>query len=180
MADSPPRPLWRDLLLGTLGFAACSVAAYAPWAFGHRWFAAHGGDALLYPVIAALYLVLPAFVLHPLAGGRTRFAAVFLPSFLAYAAAWCGAYFLLKGRTAEGAASAAGAAAFTWTACAIRRKFPAFPLACLVFFAAHSAGYFAGAEAYARLRGSAGMLAWGLFHGLGMGAGIGWTFRRIR
>ncbi len=174
------RPLGRDLLLGALGFAACSVAAYTPWAFGHRWFSAHGGDKALYPAIAALYLLLPAFVLHPLAGGRTRFLAVFLPSFLAYAAAWCAAWFLLEFRGRDWVSSAAGTAAFTLTACAIRRRLSAFPLAFLLFFAAHSAGYFAGAEAFARLRGVSGMLAWGLFHGLGMGIGLAWTFRRLR
>lgn len=175
-----PRPLWRDLLRGSLGFAACSVVAYAPWAFGHRWFRENGGDALLYPTIAALYLLLPAFVLHPLAGGRARFLAVFLPSFLAYAAAWCAAWFLLRFDGRDWAASALGSAAFVLTAAAIRRKPSVFPLGALVFFAAHSAGYFAGAEAYARLPKPWSMLAWGLLHGLGMGAGIAWLFRRLR
>jgi hypothetical protein len=180
MADAPRRPLWRDLLLGGVGMACIGVAAYSVWAFGHRWFSSHGGDALLYPAVAAVYLLLPGLVLHPLAEGRRRFLAAYVPALLAYAAAWCAAYFLVKVGGRDVLASAAGSLAFAGMAAAVFRRLRAVPPAALLLFVLHSAGYFAGEAAFARLGGATGMLAWGFLHGLGFGAGLAWTFRLLR
>ena len=69
--------------------------------------------------------------------------------------------------------------------------------ASLAFVVLHSAGYFAGdwAYFYSKAHGkelseslgwavptvrNAGRLAWGVFYGLGFGAGIGWVFHKGR
>ena len=179
MADTS-RPLWRDLLLGAVGYAACSLAAYSVWAFGHAWFSAHGGDRLLYPAVAALFLLLPGFILHPLAGGRGRFLKAYVPAFLAYAAVWCAVWFLLRFEHRDWLASALGSAAFVSVTAAVFRNGHGLPQAMIALFLLHSAGYFAGEQAYLALRGTSGMLAWGFLHGLGFGAGLALTFRVLR
>jgi hypothetical protein len=179
MADAP-RPLRRDLLLGALGYGACSLAAYAVWAFGYRWFRQNGGDALLYPAVAAVLLLLPGFVLHPLAGGRLRFLKAYVPAFLAYAGTWSAVWFLLRFAHRDWLASALGSLAFVAVAAAVFRSGRGLLRNGLLFFALHSAGYFAGEQAYFALPGVPGMLAWGLLHGLGFGAGLALTFRTLR
>jgi len=176
-ATKPPG-LTASVVRGALGLALVSVAAYSPWIVGGRW-----GDALLYSVIAALYLGLAPLVLHPLAGGRVRFLAVFTPAFLAYAVAWCAAWFGVGQRPGEWVASAAGSLAFVLVVCAVRRAWRAVPLSALALFVGHSAGYFAGSYAFFALKATSlpsAMLLWGLFHGLGFGAGLGFVFWKTR
>lgn len=176
-ATKPPG-LAKSVVLGAVGLALVSVAAYSLWIVGGRW-----GDAALYAAIAAAYLALSAFVLHPLAGGRLRFFLVFAPAFLAYAAAWCAVWFATKSRPGEWGASAAGSLAFVLVVAAFRGAWRAVPLAALILFMAHSAGYFAGSYAFFALKAKSllsAMLLWGFLHGLGFGAGIGDVFFRTR
>ncbi len=165
------------VIRGALGFGAVSVAAYSVWAFGGKWFARHGGDAAMYPVIAVVFLALSGLVLHPLAGGVGRFTRAFIPAFVAYAAVWCAAWFLIKKRPGEWVGSLAGSAAFALVAGALLGNLRPWFRATAALAVGHSAGYFLGGELYYATRSALGMLGWGLLYGLGFGAGIGYAFR---
>lgn len=177
-AKAPPG-LVGSLLRGSLGFAAVSLAAFSVWAFGGGRLL---GEAGLYVATAFVFLSLSGWVLHPLAGGPFRFFRVFVPAFIAYAAAWCAAYFGLGGARGEWAGSAAGCAAFALVAGALLGAWRAVPTAAVVLFVLHSAGYFLGDALWKSLRKEApltSMLGWGLLYGLGFGAGIGFVFHRL-
>jgi hypothetical protein len=168
------------ILRGALGFAAVSVAAFSVWAFGGKWFGGHGGDAVMFPVIALAFLVLSGVLLHPLAGGVGRFYRAFVPAFFAYAAVWCAAWWLIKGRPGEWVGSVAGSAVFVLVAGAMLGNLRPWLTSTLVVAAGHSAGYFLGGVLFYSMKSTLGMLAWGLLYGLGFGAGIGYVFAALR
>ena len=172
------------VLRGALGFAAVSVAAFSVWAFGGPWFDRHGGDAVMFPVVAAAFLVLSGVLLHPLAGGVGRFYRAFVPAFIAYSAVWCAAWWLIRKRPGEWVGSIAGSAVFVLVAGAMLGSLRSWLKATLVVAATHSAGYFLGGVLYASLKSGGmptlAMLGWGLLYGLGFGAGIGYAFAALR
>jgi hypothetical protein len=196
-APLPSRPLWLDLVHGAFGFALVSVAAFSVWAFAAPFFKDFGGELGMYAAIAAVFLGLSGLVLGPLAGGMGRFYKAFLPAFLLYSVVWCAAWFGLKGRTGEWVGIAAGSLAFTLVSMAILGSTRRWLMAALTLFVLQAAGYFAGdwamydvwlsKENLAGLKkvdktqaALLGKLSWGLFYGLGFGAGIGVVFRRAR
>lgn len=173
-------PQAKAVLRGTLGFAAVSLAAYSVWAFAGGWFKS---EAALYSSIALAFVALSGVALHPLAGSLPRFYKSFVPAFLAYAAVWCLAWFTLHSRLGEWLGSLGGSVAFAVVAGLILGKPRASLQAAAVLFFAHSVGYFMGADFYEGVKPQARTLArlgWGLFHGLGFGAGIGYAFFQFR
>jgi hypothetical protein len=188
------RTLWLDLVLGSLGFALVSVAAFSLWAFGGRWFSS---EAALYAAIAAAFLIGSGVVLGPLAGGIVRFYRAFMPAFVAYAVLWCAAWFGLGGKVGEWVGAVLGGTAFVFISLALLGNRHSWWAAWLPFLAFHCAGYFAGDWAYGYAKAHAadlshtlswtaasvragGRLAWGVMYGLGFGAGIGFVFHRGR
>ena len=189
----------RSLLIGSLGFAAVSVAAFSLWAFGGKWFHAHGGDAAMYSAIAAVFLVLSGAILHKLIRGErplARFYGAFVPAFFAYAVLWCVAWFVVKGSTGEWLGSLSGSFAF---AAVVTKRLGGKASICLTglsVFIAHSLGYFLGGKLMYGILGGAfadcfrglskeqigvvAKLGWGLLYGLGLGAGIGIAFDRAQ
>lgn len=177
--------LLSSVLRGSLGFAAVSVAAFAVWAFGAGWFDDHGGTLAMYAGCAAVFVGLSGALLHPLLtgpGAVGRFYKTFIPAFLAYAVAWCVAWFLMLDRAGEWLGSAAGCLAFAAVLALMMRHARALLPVTLVLFVLHSAGYFAGGILYEDFMHSVtGRLVWGLAYGLGFGAGIGhayWAMQR--
>jgi len=184
----------ESLLRGAAGFTLVSLGGFAPWIFAGGWFHRHGGDAALYPTCAAAFVALSGLLLHRLilgTGTLGRCYKVFALAFLAYAVVWCAAWFGVRGRAGEWAGSALGSAAFAGVLAMAFGSPRAFIAAAVALFLLHSAGYFAGGWAYATLgartelfgaaldRATRAMLArtaWGLFYGLGFGAGIGLAF----
>lgn len=197
MSTPTTRPLWLDLLHGALGFALVSIAAFSIWAFAAKYFRDFGGELGMYAAIAAVFLGLSGLILAPLAGGLGRFYKAFLPAFLLYSVVWCIAWFGLKGRTGEWVGAGAGCLVFAWISMKMLGSTRGWIIAALGLFVLHSAGYFAGdwamydvwldkerlleldraEKAQALLMGK---LSWGLFYGLGFGAGIGLVFHRAR
>ena len=192
-----PRSLLKDTLHGSLGFAVVSIAAFSVWAFGSGWFRNLGGELGMYAAIAAVFLGLSGLVLGPLAGGLGRFYKAFLPAFLVYAVVWTVAYFALPDRRGEWIGAASGCVSFAWIAMKMLGSTRGWLFAALALFVLHTAGYFAGdwsmydvfvpkakAEGKSTPEGQQFMtlakLSWGLFYGLGFGAGIGWVFNRAR
>ncbi len=188
-----PRSLLKDTLYGSIGFAFVSIAAFSVWAFGAGWFRNFGGELGMYAAIAAVFLGLSGLVLGPLAGGVGMFYNAFLPSFFVYAVVWTAAWFALPDKRGEWFGAAAGCLAFAWIAMKMLGSTRGWIIAALALFVLHTAGYFAGDWAMydfwladrmdkkpSREAVLAAKLSWGLFYGLGFGAGIGWVFNRAR
>ena len=189
------------VLQGAWRFALVSVIAFGVWAFAGRWFR-DLGEGVLFAATAVVFVVLAGIVLAPLAPGPDRASRVsrvyrtFVPAFLVYAIVWSASWFLLRSHFGEWLASLLGSIAFVGVACSLLGDLRPFAKASVVFFVAHSIGYFAGgAVAYALFRlaqdgglaglspaalAAAGKLAWGLLYGLGFGAGLGYAFWACR
>ena len=166
----------RDVLRGSLGFAAVSVAAFSVWAFGPL-----KGTAM-YAGVAAVFVVLTGFALHRLAPSPARFAAAFIPAFVAYAVVWSAIYLSFRFKARDYVAIAAAVAAFTAVLAAVLGGRRAWLRAWLVATAAHAAGYWLGGVVCYGVFGHdrLGMLAWGVGYGLGFGAGIGYAFHAFQ
>jgi hypothetical protein len=173
----PPLPTAaRAVLWGSLGLAAVSLAAYSLWAF--RLVA---GTGALYASVAAVYLASSGWLLARLVppAGRVRYLGLFTIGFAGYATLWCLCWFGLRGRYhADFHGSVLGLAWLAWLhwrAFAARGSWiqPA-----LVLLALHTLGYTAGDDLHALVGGVRGRLLWGLGHGLGFGAGLGWLLHR--
>lgn len=161
------------------GFGGVSLLAYSIWAYRLV-----PGEAALYGAIALVYLGLGGLVLGRLVdgpGAAGRFAGLFVVAFAAYAALWCAAWFGLRGKHhADLWGAAAGLAAMTWL---LRRAFGATGdggVAWAVLFTCHTLGYTLGDDLHALVRGTTGRLLWGLGHGLGFGAGLGFVLHRFQ
>lgn len=189
--------LSASILRGAVGFAIVSVAGFAPWALGGRWFYQRLGEAGLYAVCALVFVGLSGLLLHRLimgTGTLGRFYKLFAVAFLAYSAAWIGGWMALRGHPGSWLGLCAGALVMSLI---LTRAFQAgrvFAPVWLAIFVLNALGYFAGgwmeeamfrenwADAAAgpgfgsRLFRALPMLQWGLSYGLGMGAGLGLAF----
>ena len=192
-AETPsPEPTRRRLAMfrGALGFAGVSAAAFSVWAFGGGLFRGFGGEGALYAAIAAAFIGLSGPALHRLVpgGGIGRFYRLFGPAFAAYSVVWSAAWFVLKSALGEWIGAGAGSLAFVGVLAVAQRRPVGFVPAAVGFFFLHSAGYFAGGLSMDLLVGlarksaepdvraawfAAAKLSWGVFYGLGFGAGLG-------
>ncbi|MBL9133735.1 MAG: hypothetical protein JNG86_21170 [Verrucomicrobiaceae bacterium] len=184
-------------LHGSVGFALVSIAAYSIWAFVPR---LGGSEIGMYALIALVFLGGTGLALCGLLRGENRlrrFYAMFLPAFAGYAVLWSLAWFMIKlpstswlgvqARPSEWIGAAAGTLFFSWMAWRSVKKPSGFWIGALVLFALHTAGYFIGGKWMYGTLGSGiegwdkaqvaavAKLGWGLFHGLGFGAGIGFA-----
>jgi hypothetical protein len=194
MPDEPqsePPPCRRTAIIrGALGFAAVSTAAFSIWAFGSGLFSGFGGEGALYAAIAAAFIGFSGPALHRLVpgGGIGRFYRVFGPAFAAYAVVWSAAWFVMKSALGEWIGAAAGSLAFVGVLAVAQRRPVGFVQATAGFFALHTVGYFAGGQSMDLMVGlarksaqpeirkawvTAAKLSWGVFYGLGFGAGLG-------
>jgi hypothetical protein len=166
----------RDILRGSIGFAAVSVAAFSVWAFSPL------KGMAMYAGVAAVFVVLTGFALHRLARSPLLFAKAFIPAFIGYAVVWSAIY-LYKGR--DYLAIAAACAVFTAILAAVLGGRRAWLLpwmkAWLFTTGAHALGYWLGGVVCYGVFGhdKLGMLAWGVGYGLGFGAGIGYAFHAL-
>src|SRR5688572_12533034 len=174
----------RSVAIGATGFTLASLAAYSVWAFAGRPLYRSIGEAGLYSLCAIVFILLGSILLRPLTRiPLARFSAIFTTAFLAYAIAWCAAWFGAKGRPGEWLGSLAGSIAFCIVLAAWFKSWRALLISSLVLFVANSIGYFAGSWSYSALRNehaAIAKLAWGFFHGLGMGAGLGFAFYQVQ
>jgi hypothetical protein len=183
--------LSHAMLLGSLGFAAVSVAGFAVWAFAGKWLYAHVGEVGLYLTCALVFVAWSGLVLHPLVrgpGSLMRFYKIFLPAFGAYAVAWSAAWFLLRFGLGEWLGSLAGSFLLALMIGRGLGNCGSLVKVSVVMFVLHSAGYFAGGRLMGWLMKSAhsrslgvpyfalAQLSWGLLYGLGTGAGLGYAF----
>ncbi len=193
-----PTPLGYTLR-GSLGFGLVSLAAFAVWVFGGGWFRGRGGEPAMYLAIAAVFAVFSGVLLHPLVQGTkklVRFYQAFVPAFLIYAVVWSGFWFWLKYGAGEWLGAGVGSIAFVAYTAWRFGSWRAFWLVTFLFFVMHTAGYFAGGWSMAKLMGLArqdpvpfldkpklmllAKMSWGLFYGLGFGAGLGYVYHAVQ
>ena len=179
---SEPAPtLASHALRGMTGFTIVSVAGFAPWALGGKWFHQTVGEVGMYIACAVVFIGLSGPLLHKLifGGGLTRFYKLFGIAFTLYAVAWIAGWMKLRGHIGGLVGLFAGTAlmglvlaiAFDALGAAIR--------VILVLFVLNAAGYFAGGVVegwVAHSHMTVAMLLWGVCYGLGFGAGLGMAF----
>ena len=183
------------VLRGALGFAGVSLGGFGVWAFGGKWFYRHVGEAGLYAVSALVFVGVSGLLLNRLVTGPSRlwrFYTTFIPAFLAYSGAWCAAWFMWHFGWGEWIGSLLGTLIFSVLTARGLGSYAGFGRVWLVVFASHSAGYFLGGQSMSWVGGPGGAailtgvsaaqigvlskLSWGLWYGLGFGAGIGYAF----
>jgi hypothetical protein len=183
---------------GTIGFTMVSLAGFAVWAFGGKWFYTNVGEAGLYGACTVVFIGLSGLLLHPLVGPPRRilrFYKIFIPAFFVYAAVWSLCWFKWRFGVGEWLASFFGCAAFAIVLAIAFKNSRLLALAIVILFALHSAGYFAGDWFYKWTSASNGRdalhlsksaasliakLGWGICYGLGFGAGIGAAFHLLQ
>jgi hypothetical protein len=172
--------LRRALLIGTAGFTIASLLVFGFWAVAGRAMYRSVGEGGFYVICAILFVAIGSLLLRPLTTlSLGRFALLFTGAFAAYAISWCTAWFLVRGRAGEWVGSFAGCLAFSLVVAAVFSSWQSLPLLIAVLFVGNAAGYFVGSYAFDVLKREYSLLsklAWGLFYGLGMGAGIGCLF----
>jgi hypothetical protein len=195
--QSPRVPTLGDSVLrGMLGFTLVSLGGFAPWVLAGRWFYRNVGEVGLYATCAILFIGLSGLLLHRLVlgpGSRVRFCQIFSLAFVAYAIAWTMGWMTLRGVRGSIAGALAGIVVMGVILAHGFKAREAMLRIIAVLFLSNVAGYFIGEWAHnafvvweqldvpevARDRPGLVMLSkavWGLFYGLGFGAGIGWAF----
>ena len=187
-ARSPVPSLGASLMRGMFGFTIVSVAGFVPWAVFGKWFHMHmgkNGEVGMYVACAVVFLALTSPLLHRLIigpGSLSRFYKVFGLSFTAYSVAWIMGWMALRGHPGSVAGLLAGTMVM---ACMLVAAFDALRSVVKVFFALfllNAIGYFVGGVSEAAiikrypLYKMYAMLSWGVFYGLGLGAGLGLAF----
>src|SRR5690349_11360254 len=84
---------------GIVGFTVLSVAGFAPWALGGRWFYRAIGEGGLYAVCALVFIGLSGPLLHRLIlgpGSLSRFYKLFGITFAVYSVLWIAGWMALR------------------------------------------------------------------------------------
>lgn len=187
--------LRQTVITSTVGFTIASLAVYGSWALHGRGLYGRIGEGGAYAVWAVMFIALAGGLLNPVViGPRSlgRFYALFAAAFTAYAVLWSASWFVLRGKTGEWVGAATGCAAM---ALVLARGFGlrrGLWQVIAILFVLHTAGYFAGGWLYGVISGAdethwlnqftdrptrrwLSKLAWGFAHGIGLGAGLGFT-----
>lgn len=188
--------LGESITRGMIGFTLVSLGGFAPWVLAGGWFYRNTGELGLYAVCAVVFIGLSGVLLHRLIigpGSLSRFYQIFSLAFVGYALAWTIGWMVFRGVTGSVAGALAGIAVMGGIL-AIGFAVPgAFVKIFAVLLLTNVAGYFIGEWAYNLVRAlqegnASGFVlgkstramgskaAWGLFYGIGFGAGIGWAF----
>ena len=176
---------------GALRFTVVSLLAYAISAFGPKM-----GASVLYSLIAVAYVGLSGLLMNGLLEGPRRLVRwylIFVPGFLLYAVFWCAGWFGLRGHAGEVFGSAVGLFFLAWTiGRGVGAKGVLLEVLAVLFFY-HTLGYYLGDMLYTGGQGhkllaplldnvsggtrvTIARLLWGLGHGAGFGAGLGYAF----
>jgi len=187
--------LGASLARGMIGFTLLSVAGFAPWAVTGRWFYRNVGEAGLYLFCAVVFIGLSGPLLHRLIigpGSLPRFYKLFGLAFAAYSVLWIGGWMALRGHAGSIVGLLAGTAAMGWILARAFGAKGAWRVVAAIFFL-NSAGYFIGGWVEAAVAGMESpvilgqvlakrtqtmiaQLLWGVFYGIGFGAGLGLAF----
>ncbi len=181
-AGSTVPSLGASIMRGMVGFTVVSVAGFVPWAVFGKWFRGHGGEAGMYAACAIVFLVLTAPLLHRLIigpGSMSRFYKVFCPAFAAYSVAWIVGWMTVRGHPGSIAGLLAGTMVMGCMLVAAFDALHAVVKVVLALFILNSIGYFVGGVSEAMFIKEYPLyakLSWGVFYGIGLGAGLGLAF----
>ena len=185
-------------IAGALRYALVSVLAFGFWASADRRTYRQIGEGGIYGGCLLIFILASVVWLRPLAPPTHRsigrFSARFGLVMLLYAIAWCAGWFIIKGKPGEWCGSLAGSFALGYGIVRLFGNGKNGLVVSLLIFALHSGGYFLGDLVFsATTRGAwaptmaehlgkpmaaiVTKLLWGLWYGLGMGAGLGIAFR---
>ena len=185
---------------GVLGFTVVSVAGFAPWAIGGRFFYRWVGETGMYLACAFVFIGLSGLLLHRLIlgpGSLGRFYRVFGVAFTAYSVAWIAGWRALGGHPGSVVGLLAGAAAMGWALCRAFGSNRSLFRVIVMLFVLNALGYFLGGwveESVAGWKGMSllgrqlarndrrtlAMLLWGVCYGIGLGAGLGLAFHECQ
>lgn len=168
--------LKRSLVTGAIGFSLVSLCVFATVAFAQRWMYKHLSVPGAYVVWIALFILLGGMALSPLVIGPRRllrFYALFGAAFFVYGISWMAAYFTLQNTLGEWIGSLAGSVLMALVFAAGFNAMRSALVLSVSLFVANSIGYFVGLIFYSALDDIAGLLVWGAFYGLCLGAGLG-------
>jgi hypothetical protein len=168
--------LAKSLLTGAVGFGLVSLCVFATVAFAERWMYQNLGLSGSYLAWTIMFVLLGGAVLGSLVVGRWRLPKFYLLyglAFFAYAIGWTAAYFIFRGVAGEWVGSLAGSMLMALVFAKGFGRLGATLKFLVILFIANSIGYFLGSALNDSVRGSSGMLLWGVAYGLFLGAGIG-------
>jgi hypothetical protein len=168
--------LGHSIMIGSIGFCLASMCVFATVAFAERWMYRNLGLSGAYVAWTVLFIFLGGALLSPLVigpGRLWRFQLVFGMAFLLYAVGWVASYFTLRGAAGEWAGSLIGSILMALVIALAFGVMNTFFSQAAALFIANSAGYFLGDLLNNSIRGTTGMLLWGLIYGLFLGAGLG-------
>lgn len=174
-----PLSLKRSVVTGGLGFCVVSLCVFATMAFGQRWMYDRLGVTGAYIACIALFILLGGSALIPLVVGPRRllrFYAMFGAAFFMYGVSWMAAYFTFKRVFGEWLGSFSGSILMALVFAAGFGVMRSAPLLAALLFVANSIGYFLGSVFYYSLGRPVGLMLWGAFFGLCLGAGLGAVF----
>lgn len=183
------------MVTATAGFTLASLVVYGSWALHGNALYRYLTQPGAYAVWAAMFILFAGGLLNPTVIGPKslgRFYALFGIAFAAYATVWSVSWFGLGGKAGEWIGSLAGTCSLAFVlARGFGLKSGLWQIA-LGLFVLHSVGYFAGSFLYSFFRNAdelhwlneymsrptrrwVAMLSWGLAHGIGFGAGLGYA-----
>lgn len=187
---------WTFIQRGIVGFTILSVAGFAPWAVFGRWFYQNIGEGGLYAVCALVFIGLSGPLLHKLIlgpGSLSRFYKLFALTFAANSVLWIAGWMAFRGHLGSIVGLFVGTVAMgALIAIAFDAK-DQMAKAIVALFVLNTAGYFIGgwieggvigvkqlsSFGYAvprRTHVTIAKLLWGVFYGIGFGAGLGLAF----
>lgn len=192
--------LRSSVLRGTLGFTAVSIAGFVPWAIFGRPISRAVGEAGMYACCALVFMALSGPLLHRLIAGPgslKRFLALFSAAFTVYSVLWIIGWMTLRGHPGSLVGLGAGTASMAWVLTRAFRAGREWLAVFLLLFVLNAAGYFIGgwvegavmnqadpawfgSPVPRRTQARTAMLLWGVFYGLGFGAGLGLAFHRCQ
>jgi hypothetical protein len=176
--------LSRAVLRGGIGFCLVSLVVFATVAFGERWMYMRLGLLGAYIAWTLAFILLGGAVLGTLVSdSRWRLPKFYLLwglAFFAYAAGWCGAYFMLRGAAGEWLGSLLGSLSMTVVFAVGFGAARSIPKLFALLFIANSAGYFLGSTINDQLGGRTGILLWGVVYDLFLGAGVGALLSKLQ
>lgn len=201
-ANSVVPSLGSSVLRGIIGFTIVSLAGFVPWAFFGKWFRepGHGGELGMYVACALVFLVLSGLFLHRLiigTGSLLRFYLLFTPAFTLYSIAWIAGWMMLRGHPGSIVGLLSGTALMGLVMAAAFGDWKSTLPVIAILFVLNSVGYFIGGWVEGWLihlpecsffgvslakpeQKILAMMSWGLFYGIGFGAGIGAAFHRCQ
>lgn len=181
------------ILNGAWRFALVSVLAFGFWAFESKFLPRGASEMWTFAGCLVFFVLFTEIFMVKLVNepnACAKFNRSFIPAFVTYAVVWSVCWFAIQWKWREWLGSALGCAAFAAILGWRLGARSGFAQAIVVLIVTHTIGYYLGGKVFYMARNPPEFLAtwsrqdvwtlaklmWGLFYGLGFGAGIGYVF----